>query len=94
MKKRQQPAKAQARKRRAKQQAERPRTFEEVCAANLADPFHAARIVCGFVHPDCEGGSHWLVEWGDSDGPMAEQRARDYFVALKSRRLKVLREIE
>jgi hypothetical protein len=20
------------------------------------------------VHPDCEGGPHWLVEWGDSDG--------------------------
>jgi hypothetical protein len=55
-----------------------------------------------FVHPDCEGGSHWFVEWGDSDGgcyvttfdePMAEQRARDYFDALKSGRLKVLREI-
>jgi hypothetical protein len=54
------------------------------------------------VHPDCEGGSHWLVEWGDSDGgcyvttfdgPMAEQRAREYFDALKSGRLKVLREI-
>jgi hypothetical protein len=44
-----------------------------------------------------------LVEWGDRDGgcyvttfdgPMAEQRARDYFDALKSGRLKVLREIE
>jgi hypothetical protein len=54
------------------------------------------------VHPDCEGGSHWFVEWGDSDGgcyvptfdgPMAEQRAREYFDALKGGRLKVLREI-
>ena len=54
------------------------------------------------VHPDCEGGSFWLVEWGDTDGgcyvttfdgPMAEQRARDYFDALKAGRLKVLREI-
>ena len=104
--------------------AARPRTFEEVRAANLADPFHAARIArleSGetfddptatnddrwarevSVHPDCEGGSHWLVEWGDSDGgcyvttfdgPMAEQRAREYFNALKAGRLKVLREIE
>jgi hypothetical protein len=55
-----------------------------------------------FVHPDCEGGSHRFVEWGDRDGgcyvmtfdgPLAEQRARDYFDALKSGRLKVLREI-
>jgi hypothetical protein len=100
----------------------RPQTFEEVRAANLNDPFHAARIArldsgerfddatanSGdpwerevSVHPDCEGGSHWLVEWGDSDGgcyvttfdgPMAEQRAHDYFDALKSGRLKALRE--
>jgi hypothetical protein len=44
-----------------------------------------------------------MVDWGDRDGgwyvttfegPMAEQRARDYFGALKSGRLKVLREIE
>ena len=118
------PAKAKARKRRTKQPADRPRTFEEVVAANLADPFHAARIArlnSGerfddatansddpsvrevSVHPDCEGGPHWLVEWGDSDGgcyvtafdgPMAEQRARDYFDALKNGRLKALREIE
>ena len=55
------------------------------------------------MHPDCEGGDFWQVEWGDTeggcyvttfDGPMAEQRARDYFDALKSGRLKVLREIE
>jgi hypothetical protein len=104
--------------------AARPRSFEEVRAANLKDPFHAARIarlnsgerfddasansndplVCeASVHPDCEGGDFWQVEWGDSDGgcyvttfdgPMAEQRARDYFDALKSGRLRVLREIE
>jgi hypothetical protein len=109
-------------KKRAKNAAAQPRTFEEVRAANLADPFHATRIArleSGerfddatansndawerevSVHPDCEGGSHWLVEWGDSDGgcyvtvfdgPMAEQRAREYFGALKSGRLKVLRE--
>jgi hypothetical protein len=36
-----------AKKRRAKRSADRPRTFEEVRDANLADPFHAARIVCG-----------------------------------------------
>jgi len=113
-----------AKKPRTKKSAARPRSFEEVRAANLADPFHAARIArlnSGetfddpdgpsddrwareiSVHPDCEGGPHWLVEWGDSDGgcyvttfdgPMAEQRARDYFDALKGGRLKVLREIE
>jgi hypothetical protein len=53
------------------------------------------------VHPDCEGGSHWFVEWGDSegccyvttfDGPLAEQRARDYFAALKFGQLKIARE--
>jgi hypothetical protein len=52
------------------------------------------------VHPDCEGGNHWIVEWLDSDGgcyvttfngPLAEQRARDYFGALKSGQLKVHR---
>jgi hypothetical protein len=113
-----------AKNRRTKKSAAEPRSFEEVRAANLADPFHAARIARVwtqgerfddpngpsddqwarevFVHPDCEGGSRWLVEWGDSDGgcyvttfdgPMAEQRAREYFDALKSGRLKVLREI-
>jgi hypothetical protein len=108
--------------RRRKKPVARPPTFEEVRAANLKDPFHAARIArlnSGehfddptansedqwerevFVHPDCEGGSHWFVEWGDSDGgcyvttfdgPMAEQIARDYFDVLKAGRLKILRE--
>jgi hypothetical protein len=112
-----------AKKRRTKKSAAEPRTFEEVKAANLADPYHAARIArleSGerfddptansndqwerevSVHPDCEGGPHWLVEWGDRggscyvttfDGPMAEQRARDCFDALKTGRLKLLREI-
>jgi hypothetical protein len=54
-----------------------------------------------FVHPDCEGGDYWQVDCGDRDGgcyvttfdgPMAEQRARDYFRALKTGQLKVLRE--
>jgi hypothetical protein len=109
-------------KSRAKKPAAEPRTFEEVKAANLADPFHRARIArleSGerfddpnepsddqwarevFVHPDCEGGPHWLVEWGDSDGgcyvtvfdgPWPNSGARDYFEALKSGRLKVVRE--
>jgi hypothetical protein len=117
-------ARMTAKKRRTKKPADRPRTFEQVRAANLADPFHAARIarlnmgerfddatansddplVCEVsVHPECEGGPHWIVEWGDRDGgcyvttldgPMAERRARDYFDALKAGRLKVLREIE
>jgi hypothetical protein len=109
--------------RQRKSPAGRPRTFEEVAAANFEDPFHAARLArldSGerfddatansndqwqrevSVHPDCEGGPHWIVECGDSDGgcyvttfdgPMAEQRARDYFDALNSGRLKALREI-
>jgi hypothetical protein len=124
MKQRRQRANTSSRARKRKSTADRPRTFEEVRAANLADPFHTARIArlnSGerfddataksddpfvrevSVHPDWEGGPHWLVEWGDSDGgcyvttfdgPMAEQRARDYFDALKNGRLKVLREIE
>jgi hypothetical protein len=111
-----------ARKQKAVEPVDRPRTFQEVVAANLADPFHAARIArleSGerfddpsaasndrwarevHVHPDCEGGPHWMVEWGDSDGgcyvttfdgPLAEERARGYFNALKSGQLKVLRE--
>jgi hypothetical protein len=67
------------------------------CHGQKDDPF--VREVS--VHPDCEGGSHWLVEWGDSDGgcyvttfdgSLAEQRARAYFDALKSGALKVIRE--
>jgi hypothetical protein len=93
----------------------RPRTFEEVRAANWQEPFHAARLArlrSGerfddptvsapalrevSVHPDCEGGNHWMVEYFDSDGgcyvttfdgPLAEQRARDYFFALKTGQL-------
>jgi hypothetical protein len=119
MTKRPQRAKAKTARQR-KSPAARPRTFEEVVAANLRDPFHAARLAridSGerfddptvsdpfqrevSVHPDCEGGSHWIVDWGDSDGgcyvttfdgSMAEQRARDYFDALKAGRLKVLRD--
>jgi hypothetical protein len=103
--------------------AARPRTFEKVQAANLANPVQAARIArvweAGerfddpngpsgdrwarevFVHPDCEGGDFWQVDWGDRDGgcytttfdgPMAEQRAREYFDALKAGQLKILRE--
>jgi hypothetical protein len=116
---------SKARKRRTKKPADRPRTFEEVRAANLADPYRAARIACVWtmgerfddpsgasddrrareviVHPDCGGGDFWQVDWGDRDGgcytanfdgPIVEQRTRAYFDALKSGRLKVLREIE
>jgi hypothetical protein len=48
MKARRKQAKAKtskARPRRAKRPVAGPRTFEQVKAANLADPFHAARIV-------------------------------------------------
>jgi hypothetical protein len=104
---------AMTKRRKRAREATRPRTFEEVRAANQRDPFHSARLarlargehfndLVGevSVHPDCEGGNHWIVEWLDSDGgcyvttfngPLAEQRARDYFGALKARRLKVRR---
>jgi hypothetical protein len=113
MRKRRKRAKARPSSLAAKRPVARPRTFEEVRAANLQDPFHAARIArlasgerlddpAGevSVHPDCEGGSHWIVEWLDSDcgcyvttfdGSLAKRRARDYFGALKAGRLKVLR---
>jgi hypothetical protein len=41
-----------ARKRRTKRSGARPRTFEEVKTANLADPFHAARIHRAFEMGD------------------------------------------
>ena len=77
MKKRQEPVKVLPRIRGQKSSAARSRTYEEVRAANLRDPFHAARLARlargehfdeVSVHPDCEGGSHWIVEWGDSGG--------------------------
>jgi hypothetical protein len=52
--------------------------------AKSGDPF--VREVS--IHPDCEGGPHWLVEWerqrrrllrDDVRWPMAERPARDYF---------------
>jgi hypothetical protein len=111
--KRAKPKPSKARKRRTKKPAAGPRTFEEVVAANLGTRFtrRASRALRAAsastmrevsVHPDCEGGIHWLVEWGDSDGgcyvtvfdgPLAELRARDYFGALIAGRLRVLREI-
>jgi hypothetical protein len=52
------------------------------------------------VHEDCEGNGDWIVDYFDDDGgcyvtifcgPENEKRARDYFHALKSRRLKTIR---
>jgi hypothetical protein len=52
------------------------------------------------VHEECKGNGDWWVEYFDDDGgcyvtifsgPECEARARDYFHALKSRRLKTRR---
>jgi hypothetical protein len=65
-------AKAGGRGRRTKRPVARPRTFKEVVAYNLQDPFHApclARRASGerfddpargvSIYPDREGGTHW-----------------------------------
>jgi hypothetical protein len=53
------------------------------------------------VHEDLHGAAEWRVEYFDSDGgcyvttfagPEAEKRARDYFDALRTRRLKTIRD--
>jgi hypothetical protein len=51
----------------------RPRTFEEAGARPLpCRSYSSCRDGESFdgvsVHPDCEGGSHWFVEWFDSGG--------------------------
>ena len=52
------------------------------------------------VHEDCEGRPEWIVDYFDDDGgcyvtifagPECEKRARDYFHALKSKRLTTIR---
>jgi len=52
------------------------------------------------VHEDCEGNGDWIVDYFDDDGgcyvtifagPECEKRARDYFHALKSKRLRTIR---
>jgi hypothetical protein len=55
-----------AKKLRTKKSAARPRAFEEVRAANLADPFHAARIARlesgeRFDDPTANSNDQW--EW-------------------------------
>jgi hypothetical protein len=94
----------------------RPRTFDEVVAAQ--DPAEMARMKNGesfkdesvsdrfqrevSVHEDRYGEPEWRVEYFDQDGgcyvtifagPEAEKRARDYFGALKSGVLKIIREV-
>jgi hypothetical protein len=52
------------------------------------------------VHEECQGNGDWWVEYFDDDGgcyvtifsgPEREARARDYFHALKSKRLNTIR---
>jgi hypothetical protein len=54
------------------------------------------------VHEECEGTGDWVLEYSDNDGgcyvttfsgPMAEQRARGYYEALRGRQIKTLREV-
>src|SRR5438046_2494168 len=82
---------------RAKAKTARSRSFEEVVAVNLKDPFHAARIAgleSGerfddptaasddrwarevFVHPDCEGCSHWMVHTAIVRAAQRDERPR------------------
>jgi hypothetical protein len=60
-------------------------------------PFHGEVS----VNEDRHGSGEWRVEYFDDDGgcyvtifagPASERRARDYFVSLKSGRLKIQRE--
>ena len=94
--------------------ADKPRTFEEVVAAEdpalrermeraefYRDPavkndFHAAVV----LHEDRDRNGEWLVSYQDDDraiyltvfsGPEAQQRARDYFAALKGGGIKTIR---
>jgi hypothetical protein len=64
-----------AKKRRTKRPADRPRTFEEVRATDLADPFHAARIA------RLESGERF----DDPNGPSNDRWAREVFVLLIAR---------
>jgi hypothetical protein len=91
----------------------RPRTFDEVVAAE--DPAERAHMdngesfrdpaisesFHGEVSEDREGNGEWRVEYFDADGgcyvtifagPAAENRARDYYTALKTGSLKIRRE--
>jgi hypothetical protein len=54
-----------------------------------------------YVHEDRYGEPEWRVEYFDDDGgcyvtifagPSAEQRARDYFAALKAGAMKIVRD--
>jgi hypothetical protein len=58
-------------KRHTKKSASGPRTFEEVRAANLKDPFHAARIARAF-----ESGERF----DDPNGASDDRWAREVFV--------------
>jgi hypothetical protein len=67
--------------------------FEDL---TVSDPFQ--REVS--VHEDRAGNGEWRVQYSDADGGCyatifagseAEQRARDYFKALKGRWLKIIR---
>jgi hypothetical protein len=86
--------------------AKRPRTFDEVVAAQ--SPADRARWEASETFNDGQSDvlviegrdGDWQVEWVGSDGECyvtvfageaAEARARDYFAALKSGVLKVIR---
>ena len=62
----------------------------------VENDFHADVI----LHEDLDGNGEWRVEYQDDDGgcyvtilagPKAEQRARDYFEALKGGGIKTIR---
>jgi hypothetical protein len=72
---------------------ERAELYHDIAVEN---DFHADVI----LHEDFDGNGEWRVEYQDDDGrcyvtifsgPKAEQRARDYFHALKAGTLKAVR---
>ncbi len=76
-----------------RERIERSETYRDPAVEN---DFHADVI----LHEDFDGNGEWRVEYRDDDGacyatifagPKAEQRARDYFNALKSGTLKTAR---
>jgi hypothetical protein len=77
-----------------RERRERGDTFKD---AGVENDFHADVD----VQEDREHPGEWRVEYSDDDGgcyvtlfagPEAERRARDYFNALRSGRIKIIRE--
>jgi hypothetical protein len=80
----------------AQDPAERARLANSESFEDVSSPFHQQVTVI----EDSDSTGEWRVEYFDDDGgcyvtmfagPKAEQRARDYFTALKFGRLRAVR---